>query len=98
MRRWALALLLLAAALFASCKDATQVNVVLRTNVPYATGAGVAIWSSRSGAVGTPLVESAEPWLADGEVGNVMVTPGDASKDSALTVRVAMPVRRLRRA
>jgi len=32
----------------------------------------------------------AEPWLADGEVGNVVVTPGDASKESALTVRVAM--------
>jgi hypothetical protein len=93
MRRWALGLLLLAAALFASCKDATQVNVVLRTNVPYAAGAGVAIWSSRSGAVGTPLVESTEPWLADGEVGNIMVTPGDASKDSALTVRVAMGLR-----
>jgi hypothetical protein len=93
MRRWALGLLLLAAALFASCKDATQVNVVLRTNVPYATGAGVAVWSSRSGAVGTPLAESTEPWLADGEVGNVVVTPGDASKESALTVRVAMGLR-----
>jgi hypothetical protein len=85
--------LLLAAAVFASCKDATQVDVVLRTNVPYAAGAGVAIWSSRSGAVGTPLVESTEPWLADGEVGNVVVTPGDASKESALTVRVAMGLR-----
>ncbi len=84
---------MLAAALFVSCKDATQVDVVLRTNVPYAAGAGVAIWSSRSGAVGTPLVESTEPWLADGEVGNVMVTPGDASKTSALTVRVAMGLR-----
>jgi alpha-tubulin suppressor-like RCC1 family protein len=93
MRRWALGLLLLAAVLFASCKDATQVNVVLRTNVPYATGAGVALWSSRSGAVGTPLAESSEPWLADGEVGNVVVTPGDASKESALTVRVAMGLR-----
>jgi lipopolysaccharide/colanic/teichoic acid biosynthesis glycosyltransferase len=49
MHRWALGLLLLAAAvLFTSCKDATQVNVVLRTNVPYATGVGVALWSSRS--------------------------------------------------
>jgi alpha-tubulin suppressor-like RCC1 family protein len=93
MRRWALGLLLLVAVLFASCKDATQVNVVLRTNVPFATGAGVALWSSRSGAVGSPLVESTEPWLAYGEVGNVVVTPGDASKESALTVRVAMGLR-----
>jgi hypothetical protein len=97
MRRWALGLLLLAAALFASCKDATQVNVVLRTNVPFAIGAGVALWSSRSVAVGTPLVESTEPWLADGEVGNVVVTPGDASKNGALTVRVAMGLRGKRR-
>jgi alpha-tubulin suppressor-like RCC1 family protein len=93
MRRRALLLLMVVAALFASCKDATQVSVVLRTNVPYATGAGVALWSSRSGATTAPLVESTEPWLADGEVGDVVVTPGDASKDSALTLRVAMGLR-----
>jgi alpha-tubulin suppressor-like RCC1 family protein len=93
MRRWALLLLMLAAALFASCKDATQVSVVLRTNVPYASGAGVALWSSRSGVTTAPLVESADPWLGDGEVGDVVVTPGDASKDSALTIRVAMGLR-----
>jgi len=72
--------------------------VVLRTNVPFAIGAGVALWSSRSVAVGSPLAESTEPWLADGEVGNVVVAPGDASRTSALPVRVAMPVRGLRRA
>jgi alpha-tubulin suppressor-like RCC1 family protein len=94
MRRWALLLLLLlVAALFASCKDATQVSVVLRTNVPYASGAGVALWSSRSGATTAPLVESTDPWLGDGEVGDVVVTPGDALKDSALTIRVAMGLR-----
>jgi hypothetical protein len=93
MRRWALLLLMVAAALFASCKDATQVNVVLRTNVPYASGTGVALWSSRSGVTTAPLVESTEPWLGDGEVGDVVVTPGDASKDSALTIRVAMGLR-----
>jgi len=41
MRRWAMLLLLLAVALFASRNNATQVHVVLRTNVPYASGAGV---------------------------------------------------------
>jgi len=84
---------MVAAALFASCNDATQVSVVLRTNVPYANGAGVALWSSRSGVTTAPLVESTEPWLGDGEVGDVVVTPGDASKDSALTIRVAMGLR-----
>ena len=79
--------------MFASCNDATQMDVVVRTNVPYASGAGIAIWSSRTGAIGTPLVESTEAWLADGEVGNVVVTPGDASKKSAVTVRVAMGLR-----
>jgi len=93
MQRWALIMLGIAVALVASCKDPTQVDVVMRTNVPYATGTGIAVWSSRSGAVGTPVVESNEAWLADGEVGNVVVTPGDASKESALTVRVAMGLR-----
>jgi hypothetical protein len=93
MRRWALLMLAIAVALVASCKDATQVNVVVRTNVPYAAGAGIALWSSRSGAVGTPLIESSEAWLGDGEVGNVVVIPGDASTESPLTVRVAMGLR-----
>jgi alpha-tubulin suppressor-like RCC1 family protein len=82
-----------AVAMVASCRPATQLDVVVRTNVAYATGTGIAIWSSRSGAVGTPLVESNEAWLADGEVGNVVVTPGDGSKESPLTVRVAMGLR-----
>jgi len=93
MRRWALLMLAIAVALVASCKDATQVDVVVRTNVPYAAGAGIALWSSRSGAVGAPLLETSEAWLADGEVGNVVVVPGEASTESALTVRVAMGLR-----
>ena len=94
MRRWALLMLAIAAALVASCKDATQVDVIVRTNVPYAVGAGTALWSSRTGASGgRPLVESSEAWLGDGEVGNVVVIPGEASKDSALTIRVAMGLR-----
>jgi hypothetical protein len=93
MRRWAVFLLTAVVALVASCKEATQVSVVLRTNVPYASGAGVALWSSRSGTTTAPQVESTEPWLGDGEVGDVVVTPGDASKDSALTIRVAMGLR-----
>jgi hypothetical protein len=93
MRRSALVILTLALALFASCRDATQTRVVVRTNVPYAAGTGLAIWASRSGAVESPLVESSEPWLADGDVGDVVVTPGDASESSALTVRIAMGLR-----
>jgi alpha-tubulin suppressor-like RCC1 family protein len=65
----------------------------MRTNVPYAQGTSIALWSSRSGNVGAPVVEANDPWLADGEVGDVVVVPGDASKDSTLTVRVAMGLR-----
>ena len=70
--------------------DATQVDLIVRTNVPYETGSGVAIWASRSGAVTAPLVQSTEPWLSNSEVGNVVVTPGDAPKKSPLTLRVVM--------
>jgi alpha-tubulin suppressor-like RCC1 family protein len=93
MRRWFLALLVLTPMLFASCNDATQIDVTLRTNVPYASGTGVAVWSSRSGTVRAPQVESADPWLLDGEIGSVTVAPGEASKESAVTVRVAMGLR-----
>lgn len=85
--------LVLIGLLFASCSEATQVEVRLRTNVPYANGSSLALWSSRSGSVNAPLVETTDPWLADGEVGNVVVTPGEASKTSSLTVRVAMGLR-----
>jgi len=88
---WLLALPL--AGLIVSCKDATQASVMVRTNVAYEGGSGIGVWASRSGAAGTPLVESAEPWLADGELGDVVVVPGDGAKDGALTVRVAMGLR-----
>jgi len=93
MRRWALLLFVLVTAFVASCREATQVAVVLRTNVPYESGAGVALWSSRSGTVGVPQVEEASPWLADGEIGDVFVVPGDAPKESKLSLRVAMGLR-----
>jgi alpha-tubulin suppressor-like RCC1 family protein len=79
--------------LFASCKEPTQVSVIVRSNVPYETGNGIAIWVSRSGAQADALVQSTDAWLADGELGDVVVVPGDAAKDSALTVRVTMGLR-----
>jgi alpha-tubulin suppressor-like RCC1 family protein len=93
MRRSLVLLTTLCVILVTSCRDATQVDVVLRTNVPYATGVGVAVWSGRSSVAGAPLVEASEPWLGDGEVGNVIVTPGDAARDGKVTVRVAMGLR-----
>jgi len=85
--------LLAVVTLIASCKDATQVSVLVRTNVPYERGNGIAVWASRSGAHGVPLASAAEAWLADGEIGNVVVVPGDGPKDGKLTVRVAMGLR-----
>lgn len=90
-RLWVLALV--SAAAIASCKDATQAVVIVRSNVTFQPGNGMALWASRSGAVNEPLVQSAEPWLADGELGDVVVVPGEAPKESPLTLRVAMGLR-----
>jgi alpha-tubulin suppressor-like RCC1 family protein len=92
-RRLILLLVLCVIVLIASCNDATQVNVVLRSNVAYASGMSVSLWASHSGAGGGPLVQSSDPWLADGELGDVYVTPQPGSSNGALTVRVAMGVR-----
>ena len=75
--------------LFASCKDATQVRVTARTNVEYRPGVTVAVFASGSGAEKVPVSTSSEPWLSDGAIGDLVVTPR-AAKDEALTLRVVM--------
>jgi hypothetical protein len=88
--------LAMSAALIASCKDATQVDVVLRSNVVYAPGSEVGVWATHSGVFGAPLVQNADPWAADGELGNVVVTPRAGSaggREAPLAVRVAMGLR-----
>jgi len=82
-------------ALVFACKDATQVRVIARTNVPYRAGLSVGIWTS-SRASGTPgelASTSAEPWLNDGQIGDLVVTPRD-QKDGPLSVRMVLGVGR----
>lgn len=77
----------------ASCKDPTQVRVLVRSNVSYAAGMNLGVWASHSAAEGTPVAESAEPWLADGELGDLYVTPQPGRRDGPLTLRVVLGLR-----
>jgi alpha-tubulin suppressor-like RCC1 family protein len=90
----ALAALGIAAAL-ASCKTASQAQVTVRTNLSYRTGLNMALWASASGRTdaNAPLVQSSEPWLGDGNVGDIVVVPGGAP-DGALQLRVVLGVGR----
>jgi len=87
-------MLLLGCVLFVSCKDATQVRLIVRTNVSYAAGVNVAVWSSASGTRGpAPDSVSAEPWLNDGTVGDLVVVPRDRV-DGPLTLQITMGIGR----
>jgi choice-of-anchor A domain-containing protein len=74
------------------CREPTQVNVVLRTNVPYEPGVQAALWATHSAAAAGPLVETAEGW-AGVDIGNVVVTPQSGRRDGPLTVFVALGLR-----
>jgi len=82
-------------AALASCKTATQAQVSVRTNVSYRAGVNMALWASGSGIVdpNAPLAQSSEPWLGDGNLGDVVVVPGAAS-DGPLQIRVVLGVGR----
>ena len=95
LRRLAVLGLVLVASV-ASCQDPTQITLVVRTNVPYRDKVTMAMWSSTSGRIlpGTvPQVIYSEPWLSDGLLGDLVVTPG-GSKDEPLTLRVVLGVGR----
>jgi alpha-tubulin suppressor-like RCC1 family protein len=84
----------LAAAL--SCKEPTQTTVLVRTNVPYRANVSMALWSSSTGSFplgAVPQVTSADPWLDDGTLGDVVITPR-ASASEALTLRVVLGIGR----
>jgi alpha-tubulin suppressor-like RCC1 family protein len=77
-----------------ACKDATQVRLIVRTNVEYRADNQLAIWaSSRPDSADAPLAQSADPWLSDGNVGDLVVTP-PGRKDGELWLRVVMGVGR----
>jgi hypothetical protein len=83
-------------ALSASCGDPTQAMVVVRTNVPYRSDLAVGIWTSTSGRFvpGTPAQSTTQdPWLQDGALGDLVVSPAQR-KDEPLTVRVVMGIGR----
>ncbi len=95
LRRPAVLGLVLVAAI-ASCQEPTQITLVVRTNVPYRANVTMAMWSSTSGRIapGTaPQAIYSEPWLSDGLLGDLVVTPG-RSKDEPLTLRVVLGVGR----
>ncbi len=80
----------------ASCQDPTQITLVVRTNVPYRTNVAMAMWSSTSGRIApgaAPQATHGEPWLSDGLLGDLVVTPG-GGKDDPLTLRVVLGVGR----
>lgn len=57
------------------------------------TGDGARRLGVEIGAVKEPLVRSSEPWLADGEIGDLVITPETGARDGALSVRVALGLR-----
>ena len=68
-------------------------SVLVRSNVAYAQGMSIGVWASHSGG-GTELsAQSTEPWLTDGELGNLYVAPRAGRQNGPLTVRVAMGLR-----
>jgi alpha-tubulin suppressor-like RCC1 family protein len=73
-----------------SCRDATQAQVSVRTNVPHRAGLRVALFT---GANPASVSESAEPWGADGRVGDLVFVPGE-KKDASLSFRVVMGIGR----
>lgn len=76
-----------------SCSDATQVNLIARTNVPFESGHELGVWASHSGESSTPVLTSKEPWGADGRVGNVVITPQGSRSSDPLSLRVTLGLR-----
>jgi len=85
----------LVASSIASCKEATQTTVLVRTNVPYQSGVTMALWSSVRGVQtgAEPQVTYGDAWLSDGTLGDVVVTPRQ-SKDEPLVLRVVLGIGR----
>jgi alpha-tubulin suppressor-like RCC1 family protein len=79
-----------------SCKEPTQATVLVRTNVPYRTNVSMALWSSATASFpegSTPQVTSAEPWLDDGTLGDVVITPR-SNQSEPLSLRVVLGIGR----
>ncbi|HEY8076801.1 MAG TPA: hypothetical protein VIF62_21895 [Labilithrix sp.] len=78
----------------ASCRDATEVYVDVRTNVPWSSSIVTSFTVGAPGATesASEAAETRAPWGGDGFVGSLVVVPG-ASKDAALSVKIVMSLR-----
>lgn len=79
------------ASALAGCRDATQARVIVRTNVPYRPGVNLAVWatSRATSAADAPVSTSEEPWLDDGALGDLVVTPPGRT-DDALHLQIVL--------
>jgi len=100
IRRAALALAAGAVAsaplLLASCQDPTQITALVRTNVPYRPNVTMALWSSAGGQIApgtSPQAVYREPWLSDGQLGDLVITPSGA-KDGPVTLQAVLGIDR----
>lgn len=75
----------------AACLEPTQIEMTVRTDVPYAPGRSVAIAVAKSGMTDAtePATTAEEPWGADGAIGSVVLLPSD-DRDEPISVRVVM--------
>lgn len=82
--------------ILASCREATQVSIVARTNIAYRDGLVTAFAVGTSPASvesSAPAVQSRSAWGGDGFIGSLTVVP-PASDESSLAVKIVMGIRR----
>lgn len=82
--------------ILASCREATQVSIVARTNIAYRDGLMTAFAVGTSPASvesSVPAVQSRTAWGGDGFIGSLTVVP-PAGDESSLAVKVVMGIRR----
>jgi len=77
----------------AACRDATQVEVRLRTNAPFRPGIVTLLRTGTGTGARTLATRIEAPWLADGDLGTINVVPS-SEKNGALSIEVVMGVSR----
>lgn len=96
MRRSAFVVSALSAiAIATSCKDPTEIVVDVRTNVPFRTDTVTSFTVGNPGQTESafPTTETRAPFGPSGEVGSLVVVPGNG-KDSPVSVKVVMGIGR----
>lgn len=73
-----------------ACREATQLQVRVYTNVPYTPGMTVAVWAGPDiRTLTAPVAKVTSPWGSDGTIGSLAVVPA-GRKDGPIAVRVAL--------